>query len=64
MQMKVRVMFDRDEVFIKNIVGAVILIPYHAPWKMLVDSLGLLPVDFMEDYEQSPIQDCEDIFLN
>ncbi len=54
--------FDGDQVFIKKVGNAVILIPYHAPWNILVDSLQLFSVDFMERYEQLPIQDREDLF--
>jgi len=54
--------FDGDEVFIKKVGDAVILIPYHAPWKTLVNSLQLFSADFMEDREQPSIQDREDAF--
>lgn len=54
--------FDGDEVFIKKVGDAVILIPYHAPWKALVDSLQLFSADFMEDREQPAIQNREDAF--
>jgi antitoxin VapB len=54
--------FNGDKVFIKKVGNAVILIPYYAPWKTLVDSLQLFPVDFMEDREQPSIQDRKDAF--
>lgn len=54
--------FDGDEVFIKKVGDAVILIPYHEPWKTLVNSLQVFSVDFMEDREQPPTQDREDAF--
>ena len=54
--------FDGDQVYIKKVGNAVILIPYHDPWNMLVDSLQLFSTDFMEKYEQPPIQDREDLF--
>lgn len=54
--------FEGDEVFIKKAGDAVILIPYHAPWKTLVNSLGLFSADFMEAYQGLPVQDREDIF--
>ncbi len=54
--------FDGDQVYIKKVGNAVILIPYQAPWNMLVDSLQLFSADFMEKYEQPPIQDREDLF--
>jgi antitoxin VapB len=54
--------FDGDEVYIQKVGDAVILIPYHAPWKTLVDSLQLFSADFMEDRAQPAIQDREDAF--
>ena len=54
--------FDGDEVFIKKVGDAVILIPYHAPWNTLINSLQLFSADFMEDREQPPIQDRENAF--
>jgi antitoxin VapB len=54
--------FDGDEVFIKKVGNAVILIPYHAPWNTLVESLKLFSADFMAEREQPPIQDREDTF--
>jgi antitoxin VapB len=55
--------FDGDEVFIKKVGDAVILIPYHAPWNTLVESLKLFSADFMGEREQPSIQDREDAFL-
>ena len=54
--------FDGDEVFIKKVGDAVILIPYHAPWNSLFESLKLFSTDFMEEREQPSIQDREDAF--
>ena len=54
--------FDGDEVFIKKVGDAVILIPYHAPWNSLFESLKLFSADFMEEREQPSIQDREDAF--
>ena len=54
--------FDGDEVFIKKVGDAVVLIPYHAPWKTLVNSLQLFSIDFMKNREQPAIQDREDAF--
>ena len=54
--------FEGDEVFIKKVGDAVILIPYHSPWSTLVDSLQLFSADFMEDREQPAIQEREDVF--
>jgi antitoxin VapB len=54
--------FDGDEVFIKKVGDAVILIPYHAPWNTLVESLKLFSADFMGEREQPSSQDREDAF--
>ena len=54
--------FDGEEVFIKKVGDAVILIPYHTPWKTLEDSLQQFSADFMDDREQPSIQDREVAF--
>jgi antitoxin VapB len=54
--------FGSDRVYIKRVGEAVILLPYQAPWKTLLDSLSLFSADFMEEREQPPVQDREDIF--
>ncbi|MCK4763652.1 MAG: AbrB/MazE/SpoVT family DNA-binding domain-containing protein [Candidatus Aminicenantes bacterium] len=51
-----------DKVYIKKIGGAVVLIPYHAPWQSLFDSLDKFSVDFMERREQPPGQIRENPF--
>jgi antitoxin VapB len=38
--------FDGDEVFIKKVGDAVVLLPYHTPWQTLVSSLQLFSADF------------------
>jgi antitoxin VapB len=54
--------FDGDEVYIKKVGDAVILIPYHTPWDTLFDSLKLFSADFMEDREQPPLEAREGAF--
>lgn len=54
--------FDGDEVYIKKVGGAVILIPYQTPWNTLLDSLKLFSADFLEDREQPPIEAREGAF--
>lgn len=54
--------FKGDEVYIKKVGNTVILIPYHAPWETLIDSLDIFSADFMENREQPPLQDREDAF--
>ena len=54
--------FDGDEVYIKKVGDAVILIPYHTAWNTLFDSLKVFSADFMEDREQPPIEARESAF--
>jgi antitoxin VapB len=51
--------FEGKEVYIKKVGNLVILIPYHAPWNALIDSLKLFSADFMEAREQPHVQDRE-----
>ena len=44
--------FDGSEVFIKRVGEMVVLIPYHAPWQSLFDSLDQFSPDFMEERAQ------------
>lgn len=44
--------FNGDEVFIKRIGSAVILLPKAKSWDTLIDSLGKFPDDFMNDRQQ------------
>jgi antitoxin VapB len=54
--------FEGTEVFIKKVGNAVILLPYHAPWQSLIDSLDEFPDDFMEAREQPEAQEREALF--
>ena len=53
---------DEDKVYINKIGNAVVLIPYHDPWKSLFDSLDEFSDDFMEDRRQPPQQYRESVF--
>ena len=53
---------DEDKVYINKIGNAVVLIPYHDPWKSLFDSLDEFSDDFMENRHQPPQQNRESIF--
>lgn len=55
--------FTGEDVYIKKVGEMVILIPYHAPWNTLIESLKLFSPDFMETREQPPTQDREDTFI-
>jgi antitoxin VapB len=49
--------FNGDEVFIKRIGSAVILLPKAKSWDTLIDSLAKFPDDFMTDREQPSTSD-------
>jgi len=54
--------FGGDQVFIKKMGNAVILIPYHEPWQSLFDSLTQFSDDFMESRKQPEAQIREELF--
>jgi antitoxin VapB len=54
--------FEGDEVFIKRVGNAVLLIPYHESWQTLFDSLEQFSDDYMTSREQPETQDREDLF--
>ena len=55
--------FNGEQVFVKKWGEAVILFPYTTePWESLFNSLSLFSDDFMEDREQPPQQEREDLF--
>jgi antitoxin VapB len=48
--------FSDDKVFVKRIGNAIILIPYHDPWRPLFDSLDKFSDDFMDERNQQETQ--------
>lgn len=54
--------FSGDCVYIKKVGQAVILLPYHAPWQTLIDSLEGFSDDFMLERSQPPDQKREEMF--
>ena len=54
--------FDGDQVYIKRIGNAVVLLPYQTPWDVLFDSLDHFSEDFMSERDQPPQQIREDVF--
>ncbi|MFZ5820717.1 MAG: type II toxin-antitoxin system antitoxin VapB [Chloroflexota bacterium] len=54
--------FDSDRVYIKRVGEAIVLLPYHTPWKTLLDSLPLFSADFMNERRQPPAQERENAF--
>lgn len=54
--------FSGDRVFIKKQGKAVILLPFHEPWQVLVDSLDQFSSDFMDERDQPLQPEREDMF--
>lgn len=44
--------FEGDEVYIKRVGNAVVLLPHQDSWRVLYESLGGFSEDYMEDREQ------------
>lgn len=54
--------FGSDRVYIKRMGSAVILLPYHAAWDTLIESLAQFSADFMSERAQPPVQERENAF--
>jgi len=54
--------FEGDKVFIKRVGDSVVLLPYHAAWQTLFESLNLFSEDFMEQREQPSVSERENLF--
>lgn len=54
--------FQGDEVYIKKVGNAVVLLPVDRPWQTWLESLDLFSADFMEQREQPAHQQREDLF--
>lgn len=54
--------FEGDQVYIKRVGNAVVLLPYQNPWELLIDSVKEFSDDFMEEREQPDLQEREDLF--
>lgn len=54
--------FDGEQVWIKRVGNAVVLLPYDQPWQILIDSLGQFSDDFMAERIQPDEQQREDLF--
>jgi antitoxin VapB len=54
--------FEGDEVYIKRVGDAVVLLPRRPTWQTLFDSLGMFSPDFMVDREQPEQQEREELF--
>jgi antitoxin VapB len=53
---------NSQQVFIKQVGNALVLIPSENPWQSLFDSLGNFSDDFMEIREQPELQVRENLF--
>jgi len=51
-----------DKVYVNKIGNAVVLLPFHDPWRPLFDSLDKFSDDFMEERKQPKEQNREDLF--
>lgn len=54
--------FPGEEVYLKKIGNAVLLLPKENAWQILIDSLELFSNDFMLQREQLPLQRREEVF--
>ena len=54
--------FEGNEVYIKKMNNAIILLPMDNPWQSLIDSLDKFSDDFMDDRNQPDQQKRDDIF--
>jgi len=54
--------FEGNEVYIKKIGNAVILLPLENPWQIWIESLSLFSTDFMETRDQPEQQIREPLF--
>jgi antitoxin VapB len=51
-----------DKVYINKVGNALVLIPYHDPWRPLFDSLNKFSDDFMQERNQPETQIRENLF--
>ena len=54
--------FDGDEVIIKRVGNAVVLLPCEDSWETLLESLEQFSADFMADRQQPKSQARENVF--
>jgi antitoxin VapB len=43
---------DDDKVYLKKVGNSLVIIPYHNPWKNVLDSLDLFTSDYMDERQQ------------
>lgn len=54
--------FRGEQVYVKRVGNAVVLLPYEAPWQSLLESLSRFSDDFMQEREQPPLEERESAF--
>ncbi len=54
--------FGEDRVYIKRLGNAIVLLPYHDPWRALLDGLERFSDDFMETRVQGVIEERKVLF--
>lgn len=54
--------FRGSKVYLKRMGNAVLLIPEQDSWRSMIESLDRFTNDFMEERNQPPIQQREDLF--
>ena len=54
--------FREDRVYVRRLGDAIVLLPYSAPWRSLIDGLTRFSDDFMQDRAQPPLQEREGAF--
>ena len=51
-----------DEVYVRRIGNAVVLLPVEQPWESLFESLGQFSDDFLQERSQPPVQSRDPLF--
>ncbi len=52
---------EDDKVYLKKMGNILYIIPYHDPWRNLIESLDSFTTDFMDSREQPPQQQRDQI---
>lgn len=61
-RLPIKYRFEGNQVFIKKVGDAVILMPYQDSWETLVESLDMFSDDFMISRDQPEQQTREQVF--
>lgn len=52
---------DDDKVYLKKVGNTIQIIPFHNPWKNMIDSLGDFSDDFMQERNEPKSQQRESL---